>query len=193
MKENLWFVSGFIKQRHIYSRFSAGWAFIAGFLWIVNYFFLEKICSFFWFWESQYCTDFHSYVVIAVFSVLLVTVLSVVNSLRRWEEVFPQSIRYLIGNVVLLAVVFFFVSYVLLSGGTVTGDFILPLATLLYGVLIIMSRICLPKIIEYFWYLVFAAGILMFFFFEQRAEIALGILGFGHMTIGMSLRLMNEK
>ena len=183
IKENISFLKKFVKRRETYIRFSPTGTALMGLLYIMYYFMWNVL--------FKSIPDMYVFLWIGVLSIIIVTLLSILNSERKWEELLPSSIRYILVNLFFIACTYFLVigniSYIIF-------EHIVASAFLFYGLLIIVSRMSLPEYIKYFWLLCFIFGWLILWPLESYTqEIILIGLWFWHLVIAILLKINNDK
>lgn len=106
----------------------------------------------------------------------MVTVLSILNSERKGEDLFPASIRHIIVNLIFFGIAYFFIIF---QTSTPLFEHIVANAFIFYGLLIIVSRNSIPRFILYFGLVCFLLGILLLGpLFPYTGETILIGLGF---------------
>lgn len=183
MKENISFLRNFVKKRETYTRFSPTGTAL---MWImyIGYYFL---------WETLRGSipDTYIFLWIGILSMIIVTVLSMLNSERKWEQLLPASIRYIIINLFFIACTYFLV---IGSISYVVFEHIVASAFLFYGLLIIVSRFSIPAYIKYFWLICFILGALILGPLKPYTkEVILVGLWFWHLVMAVFLKINNDK
>lgn len=181
--ENMNFLKNFVKRRETYIRFSPTGTWLMGLLYILYYFFWYKITSF--------IPDTYVFLGIGIISIIIVTIMSMINSERKWEEILPSSIRYIIINLFFIAC-----SYFLIVGSIsyLVFEHIVGSAFIFYGLLIIVSRMSLPEYIKYFGLVIFILGALIIGpLASYTPEIILVWLWVWHLVMAIFLKINNDK
>lgn len=177
------FLKNFVKRRETYIRFSPTGTGIMWLLYVLYYFFGNNI--------SGSIPDTYIFLWIGIFSIILVTIMSMINSEKRGEEILPSSIRYIIINLFFIAV-----SYFLIVGNMsyIVFENIVGSAFIFYGLLIIVSRMSLPNYIKYFWFICFILGALIIGpLWTYTKEIILLWLWIWHIVMAVFLKIDNDK
>ena len=183
LKESMSFLKNFVKRRETYIRFSPTGTAIMWLLYIIYYFFWASIAG--------SIPDRYIFVGIAIISIVVVTILSMLNSERRWEELLPSSIRHILINLFFIACTYFFIIW---SISHIIFEHIVASAFLFYGLLIIVSRMSLPEYIKYFGLVCFLLWVLLLWPLQQfTQEVILIGLWFGHLVMAVFLKINNDK
>lgn len=191
IKDNISFLKNIIHKRETYIRFSPVWTAIMWFMFIAYYFFWENVCSMYIGSRSYECMNSNLFLLIWVIWVIAVTILSLFNSENKWEDLFPQSIRYVILNLITVSIAFLIIIWKI---SPTMIELVIPIAFLLFGLLIIVSRLSIPKYIKYFWFVVFISWMLLMWPMSNYInEIILIVLWFWHLLMAILLKLNNEK
>lgn len=175
LDENISFLKEFVEKRETYIRFSPLGTAIMGILYIVYYFFWWNL------WDKTVV-----FLCFAWIWVLEMTILSIFESKMRHENVFPKSIQHIIVNLI-----FSWIAYTAIVGlliNTSLKIYIIPLSCLLYGLLIIVSRLSLPRCIMYFWYICFFVWCVSMFYLNDIDMMVLGVFGIGHIVVAGILK-----
>jgi hypothetical protein len=188
-----------LEKRETYIRFSPIGTVIMWIMYIMFYFFAWNVNN------HYYTLIFFS---IWVFAVIIVTILSLLNSKNKGEQLLPKSIRYIIVNMM-----FIWIAIIpLLWWFSLTYEpmiILFPIVCIAYGLLIIVSRFCIQKFLLYFGYLSFLLGFiliisLVFFNFwdlyskilaiysEYYKEIIWIFFWFGHLIMWYLLHKNNK-
>lgn len=182
IKENISFLRDFVKRRETYIRFSPTGTALMWFLYILYYFISENVA-----WDI---TDIYLFLWIAAVSLVIVTILSILNSERKWELLLPASIRHVLINLFFIASTYFLV---IGNISQVSYDYVVASAFLFYGLLIIVSRSNIPRYITYFWLVCFILGMLLFWpLGAYTKEVILIGLWFGHLVMAVFLKINND-
>lgn len=191
IKDNINFLKNVIQKRETYIRFSPLGTAIMWLMYLFYYFFSDNICSILWDLWSFSCLNPHVFLLIWVVWVILVTILSLFNSENKWEELLPKSIRYIIVNLVFIWIAFFSIAFEIFHDSI---SLLIPFSFLFYWLLIIVSRFCIPKSIQYFWYIIFLFWILILWpLSNYTKEIILLVFWFGHLVVSVLLKINNDK
>jgi len=184
---NLDYLKNIIEKRETYIRFSPIWTWIMWIMYIIYYFFRNNICSSI----SNICTENNLFLIIWITWFILVTLLSLINSKKRKENILPKSIRYIIGNLVFIWITFFALFFRLYD---TTAQYIIPISFLFYWLLIIVSRASIQYFIKYFWYTIFLSWLLMMWPLSNYTnEFVLLVMWLWHLIIFVLLKTNNDK
>lgn len=160
-------------------------------MYIVYYFFRFDLCSFDSGPITYLCAEGNLFLDIWIIWFILVTLLSLINSRKKKEDILPKSIRYIIVNLIFIWITFFTLISKL---PFLYIQYIIPISFLFYWLLIIVSRFSIPYFIRYFWFIIFASWLLIMWpLLTYANEIVLVILWFGHLIISVLLWINNNK
>ena len=183
IQENIWFLKSFVKRRETYIRFSPTGTAIMGIMYILYYFFWDIL--------SGNIPERYIFLWIGMLSIVIVSVMSMLNSERKWEALLPASIRYVVINLFFIACTYFLVVG---SISYIVFDHIVASAFLFYGLLIIVSRLSLPEYIKYFGLVCFIFGWLILWPLQDYTrEVILVGLWFWHVVMAVFLKINNDK
>jgi len=183
MNENISFLKNFVKRRETYIRFSPIGTAIMGLLYILYYFLQESL--------TKNIPEIYLFLSIAILSICIVTILSMLNSERKGEDILPASIRHIIINLIVISIAYFCIVF---QSSTLLFEHVVASAFIFYGLLVIVSRSSLPRFIVYFGILCFALWILIFGpLFGYIQEVILIGLGLWHIIMAIFLKINNDK
>lgn len=154
IQDNIRYLKNIVEKREKYIHFSILGTAIWGIIFCIFPFISEQLADFL---NIQLTSLFGLF---AVITFLIVTVLSLFEAKSQSRELFPKSIRYVLGNLCFAGGVFFIAQILIWE---FMFDLFLFYSILVYGGLIWVSRMFLPKtIVWYGWGLLIYAGILFF-------------------------------
>lgn len=175
------FLKNILEKRETYIRFSPIWTIIMGIMYILYYSYL-----------SHYFENELFFLAIAALWITGVTLLSLLESKKRKEELLPKSIQYIIGNLITISITYISIIHILMLNNI--SDYIIPIWFLFYGGLILICRLHIQKFIKIFGIIIFLAWLFQIFitpYYTQ--EIVLLFLWVGHIIIGGLLYINNNK
>lgn len=191
LNNNINFLKNIIQKRETYIRFSPIWTGIMWIMYIIYYFFSDEICYISWPIDFFFCIEQALFIFIWLLWIVIVTILSLINSKNKKEELLPKSIKYIIVNLMYIWITCSVVWFIVFLSSPLL---IFPISFLFYWLLIIVSRFCIPKSIQYFWFVIFLCWILLLWPLSQYTkEIILVIFWFGHLIIAKLLKIDNDK
>lgn len=200
MNKDISALRNMLEKRETYIRFSPIWT---AFMWIMYILFY----IFGWNIDSDYYAI--SFFGIWWLWIIVVTILSLLNSKNKGETLLPKPIRYIIWNMIFVWMAFLpLLLIVSVMEESMRGLF--PITLLAYGLLIIVSRFCIQKFLTYFWYISFFVGLLIIMILilwdsyeifyniwntyeEYYKELILILFWFGHLIMWYILYVNNNK
>ena len=189
LKENISFLKKFVKRRETYIRFSPLGTLLSWLLFAVLYF----VGNYF----DWVVTQKALFIGTCGLSIVIVTLLSLRNSLAKGENAFPSSIKSVVVNLWIIIISFFallsLVGHSYLVGQSHIETIIL--ACIFYWLLVMTSRQNLPNYITYFGWLVFVCGVMFSAWFMNTCveEGAFLLFGIGHIVMAGFLKHNNDN
>lgn len=161
LEQNINSLKEFVTKRETYVRFSPLWTAITWVIFIIYYIFIKNnfinINSLLWIKNW----DFLLFLILWIFSFIIVTIFSILNSEKRKEKLLPKSIQFILGNIFhlslfyLFLVIFFFEKW--------KNELFFWISFTFYWILILISRYNIPKYLKYFWYFTFYIWIIFLY------------------------------
>lgn len=172
-----------IKKHGKYTQFSGLACIITGILWLANegmHYYLNLTPNY----------RVMSWVAVALLSILIASWLTVYETHKKGKEAINLPLFSVIDKLIIIGMTTSVLLYVFYRNEMVTH---LPgLLMTMYGVLIVSAKLNITKSIIIFGYINLAAGFAGLIFPEYALYIAAAILGFGHIALGIVLKLYNE-
>lgn len=183
MKDNINFLQKFVKNRETYISFSPLGTAIMWAMYVI-YYFLPKGGI----WNIS---DDSLFMIIGIAGIIIVSILSIVGSKDKWEQLLPSSIKHILVNLLFIVLTYFII---IRSIPNIVFDHVVGISFLLYGLLIIVSRVNIPECIKYLGIAVFISGwLLLWPLGYYTNEIILIVLWWGHIITSVLLKINNDK
>lgn len=183
IKDQIETLNSMVKKHGKYTQFSGLACIITGILWLANegmHYYLHLTPNY----------RVMSWVAVAILSILIASWLTVYETHKKGKEALNLPLFSVIDKLIIIGFttsVFLYVFYRNDMVGHIPGLFMT-----LYGVLIVTAKLNITKSIVVFGYINLAAGFVSLLFPEYALYIAAAILGFGHIILGIVLKLKNE-
>jgi len=131
-----------------------------------------------------------SWVAVAIVSILIASWLTVYETHKKGKEALNLPLFSVVDKLIIIGFTTSVLLYVFYRNemvGHIPGLFMT-----LYGVLIVTAKLNITNSIVAFGYINLAAGFISLLFPEYALYIAAAVLGFGHIVLGIVLKLKNE-
>lgn len=183
IQEQIDTLNSMVKKHGKYTQFSGLACIITGILWLANegmHYYLNLTPNY----------RVMSWVAVALLSILIASWLTVYETHKKGKEAINLPLFSVIDKLIIIGVTTSVLLYVFYRNEMVAH---LPgLLMTMYGVLIVSAKLNITKSIIIFGYINLAAGFVGLLFPEYALYIAAAVLGFGHIVLGIVLKLYNE-
>jgi hypothetical protein len=183
IQEQIESLNSIVKKHGKYTQFSGLACIITGILWLANegmHYYLVLTPNY----------RVMSWVAVAIISILIASWLTVYETHKKGKEALNLPLFSVVDKLIIIGATTSILLYVFYRNDMVAH---LPgLLMTMYGVLIVTAKLNITKSIIIFGYVNLAAGFTSLLFPEYALYIAAAVLGFGHIILGIVLKLKNE-
>lgn len=183
IQEQIESLNTMVKKHGKYTQFSGLACIITGILWLANegmHYYLQLTPNY----------RVMSWVAVALVSILIASWLTVYETHKKGKEAINLPLFSVIDKLIIIGLTTSVLLYVFYRNEMVAH---LPgLLMTMYGVLIVSAKLNITKSIIIFGYINLAAGFVGLLFPEYNLYLAAAVLGFGHIILGIVLKLINE-